>query len=106
MDHDSTTTTGTGVVQSIGNYDLTTSYQEIYRKSATGVYGNNNYILFAKASNSSSIQVKYEFYDHNPGGYKIDEPVLGLLEAKIGFVRASGSYVDTPAPAFAATNNL
>ena len=106
MDHDSTTTTGTGVVQSIGNYDLTTSYQEIYRKSATGVYGNNNYILFAKASNSSSIQVKYQFYDHNPGGYKIDEPVLGLLEAKIGFVRASGSYVDTPAPAFAATNNL
>lgn len=106
MDHDSTTTTGTGVVQSIGNYDLTTSYQEIYRKSATGVYGNNNYILFAKASNSSSIQVKYEFYDQNPGGYKIDEPVLGLLEAKIGFVRASGSYVDTPAPAFAATNNL
>jgi hypothetical protein len=99
-------TTGTGVVQSIGNYDLTTSYQEIYRKSATGVYGNNNYILFAKASNSSSIQVKYQFYDHNPGGYKIDEPVLGLLEAKIGFVRASGSYVDTPAPAFAATNNL
>ena len=106
IDHDSTTTTGTGVVQSIGNYDLTTSYQEIYRKSATGVYGNNNYILFAKASNSSSIQVKYQFYDHNPGGYKIDEPVLGLLEAKIGFVRASGSYVDTPAPAFAATNNL
>ena len=32
-------------------------------------------------------------------GYKIDEPVQGLLEAKIGFVRASGSYVDTPIPA-------
>ena len=106
MNHTETTTSGTGVVPSIGNYDLTTSYQEIYRKSATGVYGNNNYILFAKASDSSSIQLKFQFYDHNPGGFKIDEPVLGLLEAKIGFVRASGSNVDTPAPAFAAINSL
>ena len=106
INHTETTTSGTGVVQSIGNYDLTTSYQEIYRKSATGVYGNNNYILFAKASDSSSIQLKFQFYDHNPGGFKIDEPVLGLLEAKIGFVRASGSNVDTPAPAFAAINSL
>jgi len=106
LNYDTTTTTGTGVVQSIGNYDLTTSYQEIYRKAATGVYGNNNYILYAKAPNSSTIQVKYEFFDAAVSGYKIDEPVQGLLEAKIGFVRASGSYVDTPAPAFAATNNL
>ena len=106
LSHNESTVTGTGVVQSIGNFDLTTSYQEIYRKSATGVYGNNNYILYVKASNSSTIQVKYEFYDANPGGYKIDEPVQGLLEAKIGFVRASGSYVDVDAPAFAAINSL
>tara|TARA_B100001057_G_scaffold53610_5_gene47612 strand:+ start:1715 stop:2623 length:909 start_codon:yes stop_codon:yes gene_type:complete len=106
MNYQETTTSGTGVVQSIGNFDLTTSYQEIYRKSATGVYGNNNYILYAKAPTSSTISVKYNFYDDNPGGYKIDEPVQGLLEAKIGFVRASGSFVDTPAPAFSATNSL
>ena len=106
MNYTETTTSGSGVVQSIGNYDLTTSYQEIYRKSATGVYGNNNYILYAKESDSSTIQIKFNFYYHNPGGYKIDEPVQGLLEAKIGFVRASGSFVDTPAPAFAAINSL
>ena len=106
MNYQETTTSGTGVVQSIGNFDLTTSYQEIYRKSATGVYGNNNYILYAKAPTSSTISVKYNFYDDNPGGYKIDEPVQGLLEAKIGFVRASGSFVDTPAPAFSATDSL
>lgn len=106
MDYQETTTTGTGVVQSIGNFDLTTSYQEIYRKSATGVYGNNNYILYAKAPTSSTIRVKYSFYDAAATGYKIDEPVSGLLEAKIGFVRASGSFVDTPAPAFSATDNL
>tara|TARA_B100000900_G_scaffold415266_1_gene444514 strand:- start:15 stop:923 length:909 start_codon:yes stop_codon:yes gene_type:complete len=106
MNYQETTTSGTGVVQSIGNFDLTTSYQEIYRKSATGVYGNNNYILLAKAPTSSTISVKYSFFDHNPGGFKIDEPVQGLLEAKIGFVRASGSFVDTPAPAFSATNSL
>mgnify|MGYP001185841016 FL=1 len=106
MNYQETTTSGTGVVQSIGNFDLTTSYQEIYRKSATGVYGNNNYILSAKAPTSSTISVKYNFYDDNPGGFKIDEPVQGLLEAKIGFVRASGSFVDTPAPAFSATDSL
>lgn len=106
MNYQETTTTGTGVVQSIGNFDLTTSYQEIYRKSATGVYGNNNYILYAKAPTSSTIRVKYEFFDAAATGYKIDEPVSGLLEAKIGFVRASGSFVDTPAPAFSATDNL
>ena len=106
MDYQETTTTGTGVVQSIGNFDLTTSYQEIYRKSATGVYGNNNYILYAMAPTSSTIRVKYSFYDAAATGYKIDEPVSGLLEAKIGFVRASGSFVDTPAPAFSATDNL
>ena len=106
LDYQATTTSGTGVVQSIGNFDLTTSYQEIYRKSATGVYGNNNYILSAKAPTSSTIQIKYNFYDAAVSGYKIDEPVQGLLEAKIGFVRASGSFVDTPAPAFAANNSL
>ena len=106
LNHEATTTSGTGVVQSIGNFDLTTSYQEIYRKSATGVYGNNNYILSAKAPTSSTIQIKYNFYDAAVSGYKIDEPVQGLLEAKIGFVRASGSFVDVPAPAFAASNSL
>lgn len=30
INYDETTTSGTGVVQSIGNYDLTTSYQEIF----------------------------------------------------------------------------
>ena len=39
MNYDTTTTTGQGTVQSIGNFDLTTSFQEIYRRSATGVYG-------------------------------------------------------------------
>ena len=106
LNYEATTTSGSGVVQSIGNYDLTTSYQEVYRKSATGVYGNNNYILYAKAPTSSTIHVKYEFFDHNPGGFKIDEPVQGLLEAKIGFVRASGSFVDVSAPAFSAINSL
>lgn len=101
-----TTTTGTGVVQSIGNFDLTSSYQEIFAKSATGVYGNNNYYIRAKEESSKSIKFEVEFYDYNPGGYKIDEPVQGLLEAKIGYVRASGLYVDVAVPAFAITNSL
>ena len=106
MNYDTTTTTGQGTVQSIGNFDLTTSFQEIYRRSATGVYGNNNYILEAKAPDAKSIVFRFFFYDHNPGGYKIDEPVQGLLRAKLGYVRASGSYVDVSLPAFSITNSL
>lgn len=106
MNYTETTTTGTGVVQSIGNYDLTTSYQEIFRKSATGIYGNNNYYIRAKAPNTKTIDIQIEYYDYNPGGYKIDEPVQGLLEAKLGYVRASGIYVDVDAPSFAITNTL
>lgn len=106
FNYNETTTTGTGVVQSIGNFDLTSSYQEIFRKSATGIYGNNNYYLRAKAVSAKSIKFEVEFYDHNPGGYKIDEPVQGLLESKIGYVRASGIYVDVAVPAFAITDTL
>ena len=106
FNYEETTTTGTGVVQSIGNFDLTTSYQEIFRKSATGVYGNNNYYIRAKAPNAKTINIQIEYYDHNPGGYKIDEPVQGLLEAKVGYVRASGIHVDVDAPAFSVTNSL
>lgn len=106
INYDETTTSGTGVVQSIGNYDLTTSYQEIFRKSATGVYGNNNYYIRAKAPNTKTIQIQIEYFDHNPGGYKIDEPIQGLLEAKMGYVRASGIHVDVAAPAFSVVNSL
>ena len=45
MDYDVTTTSGSGVVQTIGNFDLTTSYQEIYRKSATPHTWNNAALL-------------------------------------------------------------
>lgn len=106
MNHTETTTTGTGIVQSIGNFDLTTSYQEIFRKSATGIYGNNNYYIRAKAPDTKTIDIQIEYFDHNPGGYKIDEPVQGLLEAKMGYVRASGLYVDVAAPAFAIADDL
>lgn len=106
MNYQETTTTGTGVVQSIGNFDLTTSYQEIFRKSATGIYGNNNYYIRAKAPDTKTIDIQIEYFDQNPGGYKIDEPVQGLLEAKLGYVRASGIYVDVDAPSFAIVDEL
>ena len=106
MNYTTTTTTGTGVAQSIGNYDLTTSYQEIFRKSATGIYGNNNYYIRAKSPNTKTIDIQIEYYDYNPGGYKIDEPVQGLLEAKLGYVRASGIYVDVDPPSFTISNTL
>ena len=106
INYDTTSTTGQGTPSAIGNYDLTTSYQEIYRRSATGVYGNNNYIIEAKAPNAKTIAIRFYYYDHNPGGYKIDEPVQGVLKAQVGYVRASGLYVDVALPAFAITNAL
>jgi len=106
LNYTTTSTSGTAITANIGNYDLTSSYQEIFRKAASGVYGNNNYYIRAKSSASDRIQIEIEFFDHNPGGYKIDEPVQGLLESKLGFVRASGVHVDVNPPSFAITDGL
>ena len=45
MGYTATTATGSGTTSSIGNYDLTTSNQTIFRKPGSGVYSANDYYV-------------------------------------------------------------
>lgn len=114
MGYTNTTSTGTGTGSSIGNYDLTTSYQEIFVKAGSGIYEENRYKVFAKAPSSSSIQVLAQFEDNDPSSEialsppfpPVDENVLGTLTSLVGELRATGSFVSVSSPTYANTSAL
>jgi len=97
----------------IGNYALTSSYQEIYRKQGSSIgstysqlYGNNLYTIEARSASTSSIQFKVKFNDlstdYNPS---VDNNVDGRLYSVVQHTRAAGSStVDVLAPTY--TNNV
>ena len=101
-----TSTSNTGTGSAIGNYQLTSSEQQVFRKTGSGVYADNNYYIRAKEVNSTTIEFRVWMNEADTGstsGAKgvvpIDEYVVGNLTTTMGVVRASGSYVDTPIPA-------
>ena len=83
-----------------GNYQLTTSYQEVYRKIGSGVYVDNDVALQAKILNDSKIAFKIVFTDDANGIGGADERVSGTLTSAVTQYRADGIYVDTPGPAW------
>ena len=103
-----TNTTASGIAYAIGNEDLTTTYQKIYLKEGdpSGTYADNQWYIEAKAVNSSTISFRIVFYDADVGSGGADEYVAGVLTSSVSHVRADGSYVDTPAPAYQKTSDL
>ena len=78
--------TSVGIGTSIGNYDLTSSYQLIYSRTGGSVYASNRYNIYAReystGNSSSAIQFKVEFIDGTPsGGSTIDEQVVGRFNS-------------------------
>ena len=104
FNYDVTTSSGTGTGSTIGNYDLSASYQKIHTKTGSGVYAAADYFIYAKELNNYQILFRLEFNDENASIYTTDEMAQGRLEAKIGFVRASGNYVDVSPPSFSVYN--
>ena len=117
----STAQTGTGgTTTSTGWYDLTTSYQEVFRQNATGAtYGENYYKISAKRNSPSTIitfNVEYVDtdtgdppitpvpYGGTPGG--VDESVSGTITSVITGLRASGSNVAVNFPSVSTTSEL
>tara|TARA_B100001057_G_scaffold500856_1_gene618309 strand:+ start:5431 stop:6393 length:963 start_codon:yes stop_codon:yes gene_type:complete len=117
----STAQTGTGgTTTSKGWYDLTTSYQEVFRQNATGAtYGENYYKISAKRNSPSTIitfNVEYIDadtgdppitpvpYGGTPGG--VDESVNGTITSVITGLRASGSNVSVNFPSVSTTSEL
>ena len=100
-----TSTSNSGTGTAIGNFQLTSSEQQVFRKTGSGVYADNNYYIRAKEVNSTTIEFRIWMNEADTGqGFgkapaPVDEFVVGTLTTTIGVVRASGSYVDTPIPA-------
>ena len=97
-----TTTSTTGGGTSIGNYNLTGGFQDIYQKIGSGtysaVYAGNIYTVKARSDIETRIIFKIEFndvvFDNN-----VDNNVDGRLESTIQHYRANGE-VTVPAPSY------
>ena len=106
-----TSTSNSGTGSAIGNYPTYCIEQQVFRKTGSGVYADNNYYIMAKEVNATTIEFLSQMDEADTGntsGAKgvqpVDEFVVGRLTTSIGFVRASGSYVDVDAPTF--TNSI
>ena len=93
---------------SIGNYDLTSAYQNIYQKIGSGtysaIYAGNIYTVKARSDIDTRIIFRIEFndvvFDNN-----IDNNVDGRLESTIQTYRANG-VVTVSAPSYFNTQSL
>ena len=112
-----TSTSNSGTGSAIGNFQLTSSEQQLFRKPGSGLYADNNYYIRGKEVNSSTIEFRIWMSDTDTGtapfgpnnakGFvAVDEYVVGNLVTTVGFKRASGSYVDTPLPAINRHSNF
>ena len=105
----STSNTGTGTSYAIGNEDLTSSYQTIYRKTGdvSGSYSENEYYIQAKKeSNETDITFNIVFNDLDVGAGGADEYVAGVVTSAVSHFRAAGTYVNSPAPSYQKTSDL
>ena len=97
-----TTTSTTGGGTSIGNYDLTSAFQNVYQKIGSGtysaVYAGNIYTVKARSDIDTRIIFRIEFndvvFDNN-----IYNNVDGRLESVIQHLRADGDVTIT-APSY------
>jgi hypothetical protein len=87
----------------VGNYQLTSTYRLCYSKSGGALYARNDYEVYARSVNDTTIQFKVNFVDGSPNDptYGVDESVFGdfrstaLLAAPIGTVDINGTTYDT-----------
>jgi len=111
--HNYTSSDNSGTGSAIGNFQLTTSYQQVYRKTGSGVYADNNYYIRAKEGATSNI-IDFEIWMNEAdtgstsgakGVVPIDEYVQGNLTHWVGYVRASGAYVNVALPTILGVNS-
>ena len=113
-----TTCTGTGTTTTIGNSDLTSTYQTIFTKDGSGNYAENQYEVQARYSTVDGqdkvLQFTVRFEDNDAGdqqggylpGAAVDEDVSGTITSTIQQLRATGSNVEVTTPSYSNTSNL
>lgn len=103
FNYNSTVPTGSGAGQSIGNYQLTTSYQTVFRKIGTGtvnsVYAGNIFTIKAKQNSNNIIMFRIEFEDAVFDN-RIDNNVEGTLKSTVEHYRADSEFVSVAAPSY------
>lgn len=103
-----TTVSTTGGGTTIGNYDLTSTYQDIYQKIGSGtysaVYAGNIYTVKARSEIDTRIIFRIEFNDVVFDNL-VDNNVDGRLESIIQHYRANGD-VTIVAPSYYNTQTL
>lgn len=105
---DTTTKTGSaGLLQPIGNYDLTPSYQKIFeRRGQADYYAENRFFIYAKEISNQAIQFSIEFEDNDQGDPNDDELIRGTLTSIVKQLRPTGSYVSVASPAYSTQSDL
>lgn len=84
---------GIGSSYSIGNFNLTSTYQLCYDQTGGATYARNHYYIRALQLNDREIQFRIEFVDGQPNNisFGIDEPVLGDFTSALKLLQPDGS---------------
>jgi len=92
---------GTG--SSIGNNDLTGTFQTIYSHTSSGIYAgiNAEYTVRARAVSTSKLEFQIIFTDSDTGS--LDEAIIGTLTSSVSQLRATGNYVEVITPVYTST---
>jgi len=111
-----TTATGLGggwTGSAIGNYELTSTYQEVFSKFGSGIYAENYYSIEVKTTAANQISFLIKFNDLDPTDDDIDNPsypptdefVNGNLTSIVEQQRTINA-ITLPSPAFSNTISL
>lgn len=79
---------GSGSGSSIGNYQLTGSYQLVYRNTGLSPYSGSAYEIYALQNSTTQLQFRVYFADTD--SETVDENVFGDLTSTIQYARADG----------------
>lgn len=84
---------GIGTSYSIGNYNVTNTYQLCYDQTGGAVYANNRYRILALQLNDREVQFRIEFIDGAPNNatFGIDENVFGDFTSALKLLQPDGS---------------
>ena len=97
------TTASSGTSAGLGEQDLTSSYQQLFIKTGSGVYNDNDYTLEGRSVSSTVLRFRITFNDgdvgtgedplFNPETTPIDESVNGTTTSTVTPARPDSSFV-------------
>ena len=100
MNYTNTVASGSGSGSAIGYHDLTSSYQQLFEKTGSGLYAANDYKVEASKVSSTILRFKVTFNDDNTGNPNTDENVQGILNSTITQTRPTGAAVSLLSPTY------